>query len=57
MGYDLQPLVTLETRRRLYQRAVAEEWLLVFEHDPSVVSGRLAKDGKGVGLVDAVALH
>lgn len=57
MGYDLQPLVTLDTRRRLYQRAEAEEWLLVFEHDPTVVSGRLGKDGKGVGLVDAVALH
>jgi glyoxylase-like metal-dependent hydrolase (beta-lactamase superfamily II) len=57
MGYDLQPLVTLETRRRLYQRAEAEQWLLVFEHDPKVVSGRLGKDGKGVGLVDAVALR
>jgi len=52
MGYDLQPLVTLETRRRIYQRAEAEQWLLVFEHDPVVVSGRLAKDGKGVGLVN-----
>ena len=52
MGYDLEPLVTLETRRRLYQRAEAEQWLLIFEHDPNVVSGRLAKDGKGVGLVN-----
>ncbi len=52
MGYDLQPLVTLETRRRLYQRAEAEQWLLVFEHDPTIVSGRLGKEGKGVGLVN-----
>jgi glyoxylase-like metal-dependent hydrolase (beta-lactamase superfamily II) len=51
MGYDLEPLVTLETRRKLYQRAQAEEWLLVFEHDPKVVSGRLAHDGKAFGLV------
>ena len=51
MGYDVQPLVTLETRRRVYQRAEAEQWLLVFEHDPKVVSGRLAKEGKGFGLV------
>ena len=57
MGYDLQPLVTLETRRRLYQRAEAEQWLLVFEHDPTVVTGRLGKEGKGVGLVDAMALR
>jgi len=57
MGYDLEPLVTLETRRRLYQRAEAEQWLLIFEHDPTVVSGRLEKDGKGVGLVAAMALR
>lgn len=51
MGYDLEPLVTLETRRRIYQRAEAEGWLLLFEHDPKVVSGRLGHDGKGFGLV------
>jgi glyoxylase-like metal-dependent hydrolase (beta-lactamase superfamily II) len=52
MGYDLEPLVTLETRRRIYQRAEAEQWLLVFEHDPQVVSGRLARQDKSFGLVD-----
>lgn len=51
MGYDVQPLVTLETRRRLYQRAEAEQWLLVFEHDPQVISGRLGREGKSFGLV------
>jgi len=34
MGYDLEPLVTLESKRRLYARAEAEGWLLWFEHDP-----------------------
>jgi len=56
MGYDLQPLVTLETRRHLYQRAEAEQWLLVFEHDPQVVAGRLAHEGKGFGLVEQKVL-
>jgi glyoxylase-like metal-dependent hydrolase (beta-lactamase superfamily II) len=56
MGYDLEPLVTLETRRRLYRRAEGEGWLLVFEHDAAVVAGRLGKDGKGFGLVDPVRL-
>jgi|SRR5579859_642447 len=51
MGYDLEPLVTLQTRKRIYQRAEAEAWLLVFEHDPNVVSGRLAREEKGFGLV------
>jgi len=54
MGYDLEPLVTLESRRRLYARAEAEGWLLWFEHDPEVVAGRLGREGKGFGLVDPV---
>ena len=41
MGYDLEPLVTLETKRVLWERARAEDWLLVFEHDPVVAWGRL----------------
>ncbi|HMG18847.1 MAG TPA: MBL fold metallo-hydrolase [Gemmatimonadales bacterium] len=56
MGYDLAPLVTLESRRRLYQRAEGEGWLLVFEHDPAVVAGRLGKDGKAYGLVEPLRL-
>jgi glyoxylase-like metal-dependent hydrolase (beta-lactamase superfamily II) len=54
MGYDLEPLVTLESKRRFYARALAEGWLLCFEHDPLVVAGRLAREGKGVALVDAL---
>jgi glyoxylase-like metal-dependent hydrolase (beta-lactamase superfamily II) len=54
MGYDLEPLVTLETRRRLYGRAEVEGWRLCFEHDPLVAAGRLGRDGKGFGLVDPV---
>lgn len=44
MGYDLEPLVTLETKRGLWQRARAENWLLVFEHDPRTPWGRLDPD-------------
>ena len=41
MGYDVEPLVTLESKRSLCERARAESWLLVFEHDPVVPWGRL----------------
>lgn len=41
MGYDLEPLVTLESKRRLWARARDEGWLLVFEHDPTVPWGTL----------------
>ena len=51
MGYDLEPLVTLETKRCLWERARAEGWLLVFEHDPVVPWGRLDADEERPTLV------
>jgi glyoxylase-like metal-dependent hydrolase (beta-lactamase superfamily II) len=56
MGYDLEPMVTLESKRRLFARAEAEGWRLCFEHDATVVAGRLGREGKGFGLVDPVTL-
>lgn len=44
MGYDLEPLVTLESKRGLWSRARDEDWLLIFEHDPRVPWGRLDRD-------------
>ncbi|HEX7051660.1 MAG TPA: MBL fold metallo-hydrolase [Longimicrobiales bacterium] len=41
MGYDVEPLVTLETKRALLTRARREGWLLVFEHDPRTAWGYL----------------
>jgi glyoxylase-like metal-dependent hydrolase (beta-lactamase superfamily II) len=46
MGYDLEPLVTLETKKRVLTRAAQEGWLLVFEHDPVVGIGRVGPDPK-----------
>jgi glyoxylase-like metal-dependent hydrolase (beta-lactamase superfamily II) len=47
MGYDVEPLRTLESKRTMLRRAVDENWLLVFEHDATVMSGRVVADGKG----------
>jgi hypothetical protein len=49
-------LRTLESRRAVYGRAEAEGWLLVFEHDPTIALGRLARDGRGFALVDQRAV-
>lgn len=53
MGYDVEPLVSLETKRWLLARAEAEGWLLMFEHDAHVATGRVARDGKGYHLAAA----
>jgi len=47
MGYDLEPLVTLETKRVLWERIQEEEWILIFQHDAREPWGRMAlEDGK-----------
>jgi glyoxylase-like metal-dependent hydrolase (beta-lactamase superfamily II) len=50
MGYDVEPLVTLESKRRILGRALEEQWLVVFEHDWRVEWGYLAHDGKKYGI-------
>ena len=54
MGYDLEPLRTLESKRAILNEAVAGGWQVVFEHDPSVVMGTPVRDGKAVVLRDVV---
>jgi glyoxylase-like metal-dependent hydrolase (beta-lactamase superfamily II) len=50
MGYDVEPLVTLETKRRTLKRAVDEDWLVVFEHDATTPWSKIQHDGKTYSL-------
>ncbi len=45
MGYDLEPLRTLESKRVILREAALEGWRIVFEHDPVVAWGRLVQRG------------
>ena len=50
MGFDVEPLVTLENKRQLLTQAEAEGWILVFEHDPERKLGRVVREGKSFGF-------
>jgi len=50
MGYDLEPLRTLESKRAFLADAVAGGWRMIFEHDPQVAMGRPVREGKGIEL-------
>ena len=52
MGYDVEPLVTLESKRSLLAEAVAADWQVLFEHDATTGFGRVAHDGKGYRLAE-----
>jgi len=54
MGYDLEPLRTLESKRRLLADAVAGGWRLVFEHDPAVAFAVPVQEGKDIVLREVV---
>jgi glyoxylase-like metal-dependent hydrolase (beta-lactamase superfamily II) len=52
MGYDVEPLRTLESKRALLRDAVAEQWLLIFEHDAHHAWGSVTPDAKGYAYED-----
>jgi glyoxylase-like metal-dependent hydrolase (beta-lactamase superfamily II) len=54
MGYDLEPLRTLESKRRLLDDAVRGGWRLVFEHDPAIAWGVPVPEGKRLVLRDLI---
>lgn len=46
-AYDVEPLVTLETKRRWQQWALETGALLIFPHDAVTPAGRLTQDERG----------
>jgi len=47
MGYDLDPVTCIAERKRFYQRAIPEKWLVLFTHDHHMPFGHIALNDKG----------
>ncbi len=54
MGYDLEPMATLATKKALLAEAARNDWRLVFEHDPVLPAGRLVEEN---GRLKAAAVE
>ncbi len=52
MGYDLQPLVTVEEKKKILVKAIDENWKIFFEHDPEIAIATVMKDDKGYKVKD-----
>ncbi len=52
MAYDLYPMTTISEKEAFLDEASAKNWHLFFEHDPEVEVASLAKDERGVKIVD-----
>ncbi|MGM0556502.1 MAG: MBL fold metallo-hydrolase [Myxococcota bacterium] len=44
MGYDIQPLQTVEEKREVLYHAQRDDWILIFEHDPDTGFARVELD-------------
>jgi glyoxylase-like metal-dependent hydrolase (beta-lactamase superfamily II) len=53
MSYDLFPVESLESRRRVCAAALREGWVLGFSHDPHRYFGRLRRGGRGYAVDEA----
>jgi len=44
MSYDLFPLETMENKKRVFDQAIEEDWILAFNHDPEHFFGKVKKE-------------
>jgi len=56
MGYDTRPLLTLDEKARFLERAVAEDWILVFEHDAQQEACTVQRTDRGVRPAEFVRI-
>jgi glyoxylase-like metal-dependent hydrolase (beta-lactamase superfamily II) len=47
MGYDLDPVECISQRKRFYQRAIPEQWTVLFTHDHHTPAARITLNEKG----------
>ena len=47
MGYDMNVEKLLEEKHEFLRRAVAEDWIVVFVHDPDIPAARIKLDDRG----------
>ncbi|HUT99811.1 MAG TPA: MBL fold metallo-hydrolase [Myxococcota bacterium] len=57
MAYDQRPILTLEEKKVLLARALEENWVLFFEHDPKVTACRLEEKNGEVVAGEGVCLN
>lgn len=54
MAYDMRPEQTLIEKAYFLERALAEEWILVFEHAKSVEAATVKRDQRGRIVIDKI---
>ena len=56
MGYDIRPLQTMTEKEVLLKQAVENNWIIVFDHDPTHEAASIHLTEKGYRVADFVTL-
>jgi len=56
MGYDTRPLITIEDKARFLSQAAAEQFVLMYEHDPLIECSTVIQTEKGIRCGDVFRL-
>lgn len=56
MAYDMQPLETLREKKEILDLALANNWVLFFEHDPYIECATLVQTDRGIRIKKTFAL-
>jgi len=56
MSYDNHPLTLMDEKADISRRALVEDWIFFFAHDPLISAARVKPKGRGVVLGQPVAL-
>jgi glyoxylase-like metal-dependent hydrolase (beta-lactamase superfamily II) len=54
MGYDNEPIKTIQEKKEVLKRAVQQNWLLFFEHDPDTRCATVQKGAKNYELGEVI---
>ena len=56
MGYDINPVVIIEEKIEILNKAIEQGWIMFFEHDPVYAAARLKFEGNGVDISEYIDL-
>jgi glyoxylase-like metal-dependent hydrolase (beta-lactamase superfamily II) len=56
MAYDTRPLLTLQEKEKVLERAASENWNLFFEHDPVIECATIEKTERGFRKKESFSL-
>ncbi len=56
MAYDLHPVITIQEKEALLRKAVDQEWMVFFEHDPRIHCGTVKLGERGYQLKNSISL-